>query len=68
MEPKGTAPEILRQGEITSKSDVFSFAICMWEILERGSRKTTISSQFLIPDLISQNHGLKKQMLKLLMQ
>jgi serine/threonine protein kinase len=30
------APEVLKQEEITSKSDVFSFAVCMWEILENG--------------------------------
>jgi serine/threonine protein kinase len=27
---------VLRQQELTSKSDVFSFGVCMWEILEKG--------------------------------
>jgi serine/threonine protein kinase len=30
------APEMLKQEVMTSKSDVFSFGVCMWEILEKG--------------------------------
>jgi serine/threonine protein kinase len=33
------APEVIRQEPVTSKSDVFSFGVCMWEILEKGKRK-----------------------------
>jgi len=42
------APEMLRQGNVTSKSDVFSFGVCMWEILEMYFTPTNFSfSSFL---------------------
>jgi serine/threonine protein kinase len=34
-----SAPEVLTQQEITTKSNVFSFGVCMWEILENGTCK-----------------------------
>jgi len=27
------APEVLRGGEVTAKADVYSFAMCLWEII-----------------------------------
>jgi serine/threonine protein kinase len=31
------APEVLQQQSMTFKSDVFSFGVCMWEILSKGT-------------------------------
>jgi len=65
-----SAPEVLRQKDITSKSDVFSFGICMWEILQKGQRKRSTFEvyflSFLIDHPLPQNLGLGKRMLRLL--
>ena len=36
------APEVLRQQAMTSKSNVFSFGVCMWEILEKGKSESIL--------------------------
>jgi hypothetical protein len=42
------APEMLRERAATIKSDVFSFGVCMWEILEDGKGKLFHSISFVL--------------------
>jgi serine/threonine protein kinase len=48
-----SAPEVMKQEKVTSKSDVFSFGVCMWEILEKGKCKELLSPSSLFSSLIA---------------
>ncbi len=34
--PLWNAPEVLQRHQFTEKADIYSFAICLWELVTRG--------------------------------
>jgi len=50
-----TAPEVLRQAPYTSKSDIWSFGVVLWEIFELGKRPFGEMSNAEVLDIVCKN-------------
>merc|ERR1712000_133726 len=57
---KWTAPEVLRQKVSTSKSDVWSFGVTMWEIYSFGRSPYPRKSQKEVVDQVAKGYRMEK--------
>jgi serine/threonine protein kinase len=55
-----TAPEVFVNGQYTSKSDVWSFGVVMWEIFEKGAKPYGWMSTNEVVEQVQKGTRLKK--------
>jgi len=55
-----SAVEVLRDNEFSSKSDVWSFGVCMWEIFEKGKEPYADCSDFQVSEWVLNGDRLER--------